>query len=282
METSRRATVRAACGALGAALAGCTTDGGSGGGGDDGDGDNTGDGGGERGSDGDVRLEDAAVLPEVVAPNSPDSYGVYGERDEQYVGVHLEVDSPHDHPPSSFAVRAAGEEREVFERLGTWGGPGFGDPYDPTTRGEGSGWLAARLPKPLEAPDAALTWDGGEHALGDAVVDRLRRPPASWDVAFEAPDAADVRDEVTATVSVENTADVDGTFVAALNQVGPTIAYMPAAKVHLDVAAGEEAEWEYDVVLDDRGITRMEDPFVRFHLRWRDGSPSREVEISTG
>lgn len=285
MQTSRRGAIRAVGGALGGALAGCTTDGDPGDGGDGGGpGERGADGerGAHGGSDGDVRVVDAAVLPEVVAPNSPDSYGVYGERDEQYVGAHLAVDSPNDHPPASFAVRTAGEEREVFSMLGTWGGPGFGDPYDPTTRGEGSGWLAARLPDPLDAPDAALTWDGGEHAFGDAVLDRLRRPPASWDVVFEAPATADVGDEVSATVSVENTADVDGTFVAALNQVGPVIAYMPAAKVHLEVAAGETAEWKYDYTLDDRGIVQLEDPSVRFHLRWRGGSPSREVEIATG
>lgn len=283
MQTSRRGVIRAFGGVLGGgALAGCTTDDDPGEGGDGNSGDNdAGDRDGDGGSDGDVHVTDAAVRPAVVGPDSPDSYGVYGDRDEQFVGVRLDVDSPNDHPPSSFAVVADGEEREVFSRLGGWGGPGFGDPYDPTDRGEESGWIAAALPKPLDG-DVSLTWDGGEHAFGAAVLDRLRRPPASWGVSFEAPSSAGYNDVVTATVSVENTADVDGTFVAALNRVGPRIAYSPETEAVLDVAAGETAEWTYDYALDDREILTMDDPSVEFHLEWRGGFPSREVAIETG
>lgn len=269
MTATRRRTLRALGASLaGAALAGCSSRG-------DPDGD-----GADDDRETDVTVRDAAVLPEVVAPDSPDSVRTYGGRDEQFVGVELEVGSPDDHPPESFAVSAAGEEYETFATIGDWGGPGFGDPYDPANRGEATGWLAARLPKPLGADAARLVWDGGEYGLPETVLEDLNRPPADWTVGFEAPESVAVGEELTLRLTVENVADVEGTFVAGLNRVGPRIAYAPETEVHLEVDAGETARWEYDYRVDP-AVAEMDDPFVRFLLRWRDGSPAREVDVET-
>ena len=83
------------------------------------------------------------------------------------------------------------------------------------------------------------------------------------------------------TVSLVNTGDVDGAFVAALNRVGPRVAYAPETGVVLPVEAGEYTEWEYTYALGDPEVAEMDDPSLRFHLPWRDGSPTREVDVAT-
>jgi hypothetical protein len=290
MNSTRRRTLRALGATLaGTALAGCLSD--------DESTDDPGDSPDENGDDGNsgVSVQDVHATPAVVTLNSPDSYGTYGGRNEQLIIADISVESPGDHPVSSFAVEAAGEEYETTakiyhqSRLET-----FGDAYQPTDGtaptdsatedGEAepsSGWIAAYVPKPLDADSATLTWDGGEHTVGDAVLERLNRPPASFDVTFEAPETATVGETVTATVTAENTADVQGTFVGAVNRVGPRIAYAPEAEVRLDVAAGETAEWEYTHSLDSSELAEMEDPSMDIHLVWRDNSTDRTVDIES-
>ncbi|WP_178915533.1 hypothetical protein [Natronomonas gomsonensis] len=284
MTPTRRRTLRALGATVaGTALAGCLSD----------DEPTNEDG---NGGDSGVSVQDVTATPAVVTLNSPDSYGTYGDRNEQLIIADITVESPDDHPVSSFAVEAGGERYEVttdiyrgFE-LET-----FGKAYEPASdgptpsasasedgeTGPSSGWIAAYVPKPLDADSARLTWDGGEHAVDDAVLELLNRPPATFDVTFEAPDSATVGETVTATVTVGNTADVDGTFVGAINRVGPRIAYAPETEVRLDIEAGENADWEYTHSLDSSELEEMEDPSMELHLVWRDGSPVRTVDIES-
>ena len=191
MQRTRRRTLRTlGATALGASIAGCSS-------GDDAPTDDPGDeenddsptdeGDDER-SDG-VTVQSVTVRPEVVTLNTPDSYGVYGGRSSQYVVVEVAVDSPDEHPPESFAVEADGTYDATTD-IGD--GDGFLANFDTAygNRGsEESGWLAFSLPKPLEAETATLTWEGASNEFGEATLERLRRPPASFDVRFEAPDA---------------------------------------------------------------------------------------------
>lgn len=227
-----------------------------------------------------VAVEDVTVRPGVVALDSPDSYGVFGGRDEQYLVAEVAVGTPGALEPSDLVVETDGDEFETTVDVGATGGqlPEFGDAYGTTD--DGSGWIAARLPKPLEADHAAIAWDGGEYALEASVLERLNRPPTDFDVALGAPSVASVGDGVTVDVALVNTGGVDGTFVAALNRVGPRVAYAPEATVALPVAAGEYAEWEYTFEIDPE-VAEMDDPSVRFHLPWRDGSPTRVVDVAT-
>lgn len=125
---------------------------------------------------GDVTVRPVSARPELVTRNSPDSYGTYGGRTSQWVVVEVSVEAPEAHPPDSFAVEAGGETHQAVTDVGDGGGylAEFGDAYG--RRGEDAGWLAARLPKPLEAESATLTWDGGSDALEGPVLERLRRP----------------------------------------------------------------------------------------------------------
>ena len=282
MQRTRRRTLRAlGATALGASIAGCPS-------GDDAPTDDpsneenddspTDEGDDER-SDG-VTVQNVAVRPEVVTLNTPDSYGVYGGRSSQYVVVEVAVDSPDEHPPGSFAVEADGTYDATTD-IGDGGGflADFDTAYG--NRGsEESGWLAFSLPKPLEGETAALTWEDASHEFGEAALERLRRPPASFDVRFEAPDAVTPGETVTATVTVKNTGDIDGTFVGALNRVGPRIAYAPEAAIVLDVPSGEVASWEFEHDLEFRYENR-EDPRMRMHLLWNDENVTREVDIES-
>ena len=282
MQRTRRRTLRAlGATALGASLAGCP----SGDGaptddpGDEENDDSPTDEGDDERSDG-VTVQSVAVRPEVVTLNTPDSYGVYGGRSSQYVVVEVVVDSPDEHPPESFAVEA---DRTYDATTDIGDGGGFLADFDTAygNRGsEESGWLAFSLPKPLEAETATLTWEGASHEFGEAALERLRRPPASFDVRFEAPDAVTPGETVTATVTAENTGDVDGTFVGALNRVGPRIAYAPEAAIVLDVPSGESASWEFEHDLEFRYENR-EDPRMRLHLLWNDENVTREVDIES-
>lgn len=278
METTRRRSLRA-LGAVvvGASVAGCLADD------DPGVGDSpSGDGDDGTGSDpdqGGVTVEAVHVRPELVTRNSPDSYGTYGARNEQYVVVELAVETPADHPPESFAVEAGGETHEVITALGQ--GYGFLAEFDMAygaEDGTGSGWLAASLPKPLEAETKSLTWDGGSHAFDDAVLERLRRPPATFDVGFDAPESTTVGETVTATVTVENVGDVDGTFVGALTRVGPLVAYAPEAAIVLDVESGGTASWEFTHDIEER-VADREAPEMELHLRWDDERTSRTIDV---
>ena len=283
MNSTRRRTLRALGATLaGTALAGCLSDD-----------ESTDDPSGENGNSG-VSAQDVTATPAVVTLNSPDSYGTYGGRNEQLIIADISVESSGDHPVSSFAVEARGERYEATTDI--YGGfelETFGEPYEPASggptpsasedgeTGPASGWIAAYVPKPLDADSATLTWDGGEYTVGDAVLERLNRPPASFDVTFEAPETATVGETVTATVTAENTADVQGTFVGAINRVGPRIAYAPEAEVRLDIEAGETAEWEYTHSLDSSELAEMEDPSMDIHLVWRGDSPTRTVDIES-
>lgn len=228
-----------------------------------------------------IDVEDVTVRPGVVALDSPDSYGVFGGRDEQYLVAEVAVGTPEAVEPSDLVVETDGGEFETTVDVGRSGGrlANFGDAYG--TADGGSGWIAARLPKPLDADRAALAWDGGEYSLGESVLERLNRPPTGFDVSFVAPSSASVGEDVTVNVAVVNTGGVDGTFVAALNRVGPRVAYAPETALALPVEAGAYAEWEYTYALDDPEVAEMDDPSVQFHLSWRDGSPTRTVDVAT-
>jgi len=230
-------------------------------------------------SDG-VEVTDATVTPAYVGANSPDSVGTYGERGDQYVVVTVDAEATQAPPPDEFALAAGGEEFPATTETGY--GSRLWDrdrPYGED--GNFEGWLLFELPKPLDADAAAVVWDGSEHALGDDAVARLARPPTDWAVReFTAPDSVALGEEATVSLTVENTGDADGTFVGALNRVGPLIAYTPQAAARIDVAAGETATWEHGYTPDSGyGDGDASERAMRFHLQWRGEKLTREVTV---
>ncbi|WP_135821059.1 hypothetical protein [Halostella litorea] len=234
---------------------------------------------GDDGSDDGVRVTDATVTPAVVAANSPDSIGTYGDRDEQYVLATVEADDLQAPPPDEFALAAGGSEYPATTEVGYTSRLWERDsPYGEDAGFEG--WLAFRLPKPLDADAPAVAWEGSEHALGDDAVAELARPPTDWEITeFATPDAVALGEEATVSLTVENVGDADGTFVGALNRVGPWIAYAPETAVTLDVAAGETASWEFGHTVDERHGSDAAERAMRFHLQWRGDQLTREVTV---
>lgn len=229
---------------------------------------------------GDVTVEAVTVVPEVVTYDSPDSYGVYGSRDSQYVIAEIEVDDPDHRPPGSFGIEVGDATYPATNEIGRAGGwlPDFGNAYDSRGADEpGVGWIAVQAANPLVG-DATLVWEGGEYEFGERASELLARQPADFQVSLDVPASAEVGETVTATVTVENVGDVDGTFVGALNRVGPLVAYAPEAAIVLDAETGESATWEFTHDLDER-LEDREDPRMRLHLRWDDRRITREVDI---
>lgn len=154
----------------------------------------------------------------------------------------------------------------------------FGDAYGAGDE-IGRGWIAARVPNPLDTDAATLTWSKGGYAFGTETLELLRRSPATYDVTFDVPDTASIGETVTAALTVHNRADVPGTFVGALNRVGPLVAYAPEEMIRLDIPPGGTIEWSFAYTLDNPEIDEREDPSMQFHLHWRDGSRSPEIDI---
>ncbi len=219
----------------------------------------------------DASVSDVAVLPELAVMDSPDSISTTGDRDEQFFvatvadGGSLDV--------GAFELDLNGETYPATTEIGygsrIWG-RGLAYRAD-----DGEGWLAFRLPKPLSADAATLTWPGGQHALREDALERLALPPTTFEVReFTAPDSASPGDTVTATLTVANVGDADGTFVGALDRVGPMVAHAPAAAISLDVATGATATWEFVHDLDVSGDGGME-----LQLDWRGGSLDRTTDV---
>lgn len=233
-----------------------------------------------------LTVDSLGVTPEYVASNSPDSIGTYGDRGEQYVIAAVSAEGSPPPPLSEFALTAGGETFAPDDDVGGMGERlwDYDRPYG--RDGVTAGWVAFEVPKPLDADRAAMTWTGGEYALDTAAVERLSRPPTDFEVReFDAPDSMALDEMVTATLTVENVGDANGTFVAAVNRTGPRIAYTPEATLSLAVPAGETATWEYESGPGDRyadPADAADGQTMIVRVRWRDGSLSREIEVETG
>ncbi|WP_436929987.1 hypothetical protein [Halosimplex halobium] len=221
-------------------------------------------------------VREAFAVPELAAPSSPDSFGVYGDRDEQYVVALLDGRGGTDPLAEDIELVAGGESYAARVDVGRqwWALFDYGEPYSPVDEPEG--WVVFRVPNPLDADAATITWPGGERALTGEAVAALARPPASFAVqSFAAPETADPGETIRLSVTVENTASIDGTFVAALNRSAPL--YAPEATARLPVPAGGTATWDHEHTVSERGPS--EPHTLRFGLYWRDGSMDRTVRV---
>jgi hypothetical protein len=224
-------------------------------------------------------VTDLFAVPEVVAPDSPDSFGVFGERGEQFVVAMLDTTVAESVPVADVSLSADGQSFPATTEVGygAWELFDLGEAYDPEDYPQG--WIVVPVSKPLEVDTARLTWPGGEHVLGDDALARLARPPTTFAVeSFEVPETVTVGETMTATATVTNTGDTDGTFVAALNRSGPLIAYAPQAAVRLSVAAGATETWTFEYTADPMGGL-SERSVMDLHFHHRDGSLTRTVTV---
>lgn len=221
----------------------------------------------------DVSIEEVAVTPELVAPNSPDSIGVVGGRGEQFVVARYSTEGGTTPDRSDFSLVADDDpfhQRELSSDALWDDEDGWGDVCE--------GYLVFEVPKPLDADDVAVRWPGGTHALSEDAVERLNRSPTDFAVRqFSAPASVETGREVTLTVVVENVGDADGTFVGALNRIGPEVAYSPEEAVILDLDAGASTTWTYS-----HSPSTAETRPMRLTLDWRDGDRSHRTQVVAG
>ena len=223
-----------------------------------------------------LTVSEVTVTPAVVARDSPDTIDVSGDADEQFVIVELSADGTPAPGTADLALETDGRTFDVRSGVGGMAGElwDFGEPYG----GSSSGWVAFVLPNPHETTSATLSWPGGSFELSAAARSALGRPPTSFQVReFSVPETIRIDEDATLAVTVENTSEVDGTWVGAVNRSGPSVAYIPETSISLDVPAGETATWEYTNTPDDR--IGSETGTMSFEVRWRGDSLSRSVEV---
>lgn len=232
------------------------------------------------GKDISVTVDRVRVLPEVVALDSPDSIGTYGDRGQQYLLAKISTDGGK-LARGDLRVVAGDASHNPLERLdghrrSIWE---YGELYfvDDNT----AGWVVFALPNPLSITDGEtleLAWPGGAQQLDDDTRTRLSQGPTSFAVSVDASEEASMNSPATLSVTVENTGDVPGTFVGALNRIGPRVAHAPVEAVELDVSPGEQVTWTHKFELDRETVENGRDRFD-FRFKWRDSSETRTVQV---
>jgi hypothetical protein len=231
-------------------------------------------------TDASVSVEHVTALPEVVALDSPDSIGTFGNRSSQYLIARIEVDDGK-LTRQDLQLTAGDVTYQPVTQIGEhqralWQSGEF---YFQTE--DDAGIVVFEMPKPLSeagSDDVALSWPGGSQALGKNIRTRLARKPTSFVVSVDASEEASMESPAELSVTVENTGDVPGTFVGALNRIGPLIAYAPIESIILTVPPGEQETWDHTFTLDREKVEDGQDSF-EFRVKWRDGSETRTVEI---
>lgn len=217
-----------------------------------------------------VRFETTAVQPGYITRSSPDSIGVLED-----AGQYLLLEGSHEDGPvpkrSEFGLQI-GDERLTPEQLQTLYRDGEYPPiYDTEAP---SGWLVFGVPEDVSADSATVSWPGGEWTVPSDVVESLTEPPATFEVTFDAPATVAKGETPTLTMEVTNTADVPGTFVFAMNRVGPAIAYTPVRGDAIEVGAGKTVTETWNGKQPDA------DASVTYHLNTvGNGQFDREIEL---
>lgn len=172
----------------------------------------------------------------------PGSTGVLAPTDEQFVVASVAGPESADLP--AFTLEAGDEEFspgvDVAHRNGTFAGRRDGSVLENDGT---SGYLAFRVPSPLDVDDARIVRDdaAGPTPLADDELATLTRPAATFELdTLDLPDAVERPDPVDVSLSVTNVADVDGRFLAGLHWPTEGIADDDETTVlERTVAAGE-------------------------------------------
>ena len=167
---------------------------------------------------------------------------VIGDAGERFVLVNADATAAEDPPAREAFTLSVGEETHAPTTNLGFGGSLDDYYYLPSSVYDAelpSGVLPFALSEYEEPPGVALTWPGldGEWPLEDA-SEALARPDATFAVdAFEAKSDGDQVPSLS--VTVENTGDVRGWFVGAINRRGPSVAIIPVTGFAFEVDAGE-------------------------------------------
>ncbi|AFK18770.1 hypothetical protein E6P09_08305 [Haloferax mediterranei ATCC 33500] len=225
----------------------------------------------------DVSVSNVTVVPGIVAPNTPDSVAVFGDRDEQFLILNV---APSGQPSPASADFTLSTDAGTTAPKDIRDIASHGNPFDRTNpyEGAGTGYLLYSLSNPLETDSVSLRWPGGEYEFENDVVSALTRPPTDFRVGgLDVPESVESGTELTLSVTIENTGSVEGTFVGALNRSGPYVAHTPVKAISIDLAPGESETWThtYTPTLDDPEHAGG----MQYYFDWRDGSKSVELSV---
>jgi hypothetical protein len=187
------------------------------------------------------------------------------------------------------------EEPPARDEFGFELGDGRHAPVDPEDRrlwrqyheddsyggGNAAGWLLFELPEAADAETARLSWPGGEWQPDESLRTRLAAEYPQLSMSLSVPEKVPQGEHPTVTVTVQNESDVDARFVAALNRVGPRIAYAPVTAPSFVVPAGGSETWEYTGDFDTTPLGDEElgdgQHDMTYHLDSILGQESRQV-----
>lgn len=223
-------------------------------------------------------ISSTALQPARIELGSPDSIGVFREDEGQslYVSVAVGEENPPERSAFSFefdggSVNPVSKTRNIWRRSEAE----FDSEY---TKSDG-GWLLFDLPTRIQNPETAqLTWPGGSWQPPEGIRTRLADPNPTFEASLDAPETAHVDESPEATVTFENTSSVPGTFLMAVNRVGPYIAYAPEAAVRRLLQPGESATATITASVSRREeITAGDTTELKFD--WLGGEADREIEF---
>lgn len=222
---------------------------------------------------GSATLETVATTESFVHFTTPDSKGVSAAQQYVFGQVALDGVSPTE---DGFVLDVGSTSTTPSGRYAYRDTLVDGESITSYRADEGGGWLLFEVPESLDADEGRLelSVDGETVAwtLPSAVLASLRRAPPSFDLRDFTVEPAASRSSATFAATVENTADVDGSFRAALNQSGP--GYAPLATVEVPVGAGESVSVERTVSLFGEGGGEY-----RFTFDWPGGTEERVVDF---
>ncbi|WP_338729120.1 hypothetical protein [Haladaptatus sp. DJG-WS-42] len=225
-----------------------------------------------------VTVNAVKVTPTIVTFNSPDSTHTMGEKDEQFALIRVSAEEANAPARDDFSIGVgdsnyASQPMDYGERYSRMSG------YRTFYGEESSGYLLFVLPKPISSEEASLQWPSGEYAFEADTVAALSQPPTDFAVReFSTPETVKSGTEVTLTLTVENTGSADGTFVGALNRIGPQVAYTPEKWVEVSIPAGESRTWTYSYrpTTGDGGEGSM-----TYRMPWRNGSEETTTTLES-
>lgn len=220
----------------------------------------------------------AGLQPARIEMGTPDSIGVFGDSNGQSLFVSVEVGEANPPERGAFAFELDGQRvAPVAETRRVWrrSEGQFGEAYT----AEAGGWLLFDLPATAENPDSArLTWPGGSWQPPADVRSRLASPNPAFDVTVTALETIPIGEQPEVTVTVENTSSVPGTFLLAVNRVGPHIAYAPEAAVRRLLDPGESVmETVMPSFTDPARIEAGDTTELKFD--WYGGDTQRELQF---
>lgn len=197
---------------------------------------------------GEVSLSDVGVQEAVTYYRWPGSTAVLAPADEQFVVA--QVTGPEAATAPRFVFRADGREwvpgigrRETSGPASVAGRDGGSATEDFRE----SGYLAFRVPSPIEASDPRIVAPDQEVSLSlsDAATERLASHSPMFSLErVEVPDSVTHPAPVDVAVTVRNTSDVDGRFLAGLHWPTEMVADDDETTVvEGQVAAGETASF---------------------------------------